>query len=78
MQKNLKKLDLGITHKINRIIWMLTINGVLLVLLAMLVVWSSFILKLLVGLTILVIAYLFFYLAYRVHEIKKHLEKFLK
>ncbi|HMB65567.1 MAG TPA: hypothetical protein VKO42_01715 [Patescibacteria group bacterium] len=68
----------NLAQKINRIIITLIINGVLLLILAVLAVWSPLVTRLLIGLTILVVAYLFFYLAYRIWELRQHLEKYLK
>lgn len=68
----------NLVQKVDRLVLSLVINGVLLLLLAILTVWSPLVLRLLVGLVIIVMAYLFFLLAYRIWEFKKHLEKFLK
>ena len=60
-----------IRKKINEIMRVLIINGIILTILAVLVAWSDFLLQLLVGLIILVIAYSFFYAAYKLSGIKK-------
>lgn len=78
MRTPLKKSKLNLTQKIDRVIWTLVINGSLLLILAVLVVWSPLVARLLIGLAIVVVAYLFFYFAYRIHEFKQHLEKYLK
>ncbi len=69
---------LNLDRKINRVVWSLIINGILLLILAVLVVWSPLVARLLIALAIILVAYLFFYLSYRIWEIKKHFEKYLK
>ena len=67
----MKQLLEPIRKKISEMIRVLIINGVILTILAILVAWSDFLLQLLVGLIILVIAYSFFYAAYKLSAIKK-------
>lgn len=64
-----------ITSKINQIMWILIFNGLVLVVLAALITWSTFFLQLLVGLVVLVIAGSFFYGAYKLWTINKLLKK---
>ena len=64
-----------ITDRINQIMWILIINGLLLVVLAALITWSAFFLQLLVGLVVLVIAFSFFYGAYKMHSVKEIIKK---
>lgn len=47
------------------------INGVIMLVLAILIVWTDVILRLLVGLVILLVAYSLFYVAYKVHIVRK-------
>ena len=54
------------------------ITGVILVMAAVLIVWTDFFLKLVIGLLAVVAAYLFFYLAYKIWWLKKQIDKFLK
>ena len=65
------------TKKVNGIIWTLIANGVILLILAVLIVWTDFMLRLIFGLIAIVIAYVFFYAAYKVHSAKKEVEKYL-
>ena len=59
-----------IEKKINGIIWTFVSTGVILLILAVLVVWTDFMIRLVFGMIILVIAYGFFYGAYKIYEIK--------
>jgi len=65
-----------ISSKINQIMWVLIFNGLILVILAALITWSALFLQLLVGLVVLVMAFSFFYGAYKMHSIKEILKKF--
>jgi hypothetical protein len=47
------------------------INGIIMLVLAVLIVWTDVILRLLVGLVILLVAYSMFYVAYKVHAVRK-------
>ena len=67
-----------IEGKINGFIWTLAINGVVLLLLGILIVWTDFMLRLVMGVLVIVIAYVFFYIAYRVWSFKKDIDKYLK
>lgn len=64
-----------ITDKINQIMWILILNGLILVILAALITWSTFLMQLLIGLVVLIIACSFFYGAYKVYGIKEILKK---
>ena len=74
----MKKLIEKIQKKINSVIWSFVISGVVLLMLAVLVVWSQFLLQLAVGLFIVVIAYMFFYAAYKLWSLKREVEKYFK
>lgn len=52
--------------------------GILMIILGVLIVWTNFVLKLIMGLLVLVIAYVFFYLAVRIWIFKRELDKFFK
>jgi hypothetical protein len=67
-----------INKKINGSIWAMAINGLVLLLLAVLIIWTDFMLRLVCGLVALVMSYMFFYGAYKVWSIKKGIQKFLK
>lgn len=65
-------------RKINGIIWTLISTGIILLLLGMLIVWYDFVLRLIIGLVVIVIAYVFFYGAYKIWALKKEIEKYFK
>ena len=67
-----------IEKKINGVIFNLIIVGVLLLFLSALVVWTDFMIRLVMGVIILMIAYIFFYIAYRLWALKRDLGKYLK
>lgn len=50
------------------------INGIIMLVLAVLIVWTDVILRLLVGLVILLISYSFFYAAYKFNIVRKILD----
>lgn len=60
-----------IRKKIHELMRALIIVGVLLTILAVLIAWSEYLLRLLMALFILVIAYSFFYGAYKLWTVKK-------
>jgi hypothetical protein len=64
-----------ITDKISHIMWVLILNGLILMVLAALITWSSFFMQLLIGLVVLIVAGSFFYGAYKMHSIKQILKK---
>ncbi len=47
------------------------VNGIIMLVLAVLIVWTNVVLQLLVGLMVLLVAYSLFYIAYKVHTIRK-------
>jgi len=67
-----------INRKINGAIVHFAVSGAILVLAAVLIVWTDFFLRLVIGLLVIVVAYTFFYLAYKTWWLKKQIEKFLK
>ncbi|MEA3463484.1 MAG: hypothetical protein U9R14_00130 [Patescibacteria group bacterium] len=67
-----------IKKKINGAIWTLISTGVILLLLGILIVWTDFILRLIIGLLVIIIAYVFFYGAYKIWALKKEVEKYFK
>lgn len=70
----LKKIE----KKINSLIFVLIGNGFILLVLGILIIWTDFVLRLTVGIFVLVIAYLFLYLAYKIWAIKADIIKHLK
>jgi hypothetical protein len=67
-----------IEKKADHFIYGLVGNGIILLLLGILIVWTDFMLRLVVGLVTIIIAYGFFYMAYKIHTIKKEINKFIK
>ena len=65
-------------RKVNGVIWTLISTGIILLLLGVLIVWYDFVLRLVIGLAVIVVAYVFFYVAYRIWALKKEVEKYFK
>jgi hypothetical protein len=70
----IRKMD----KKINGVVWALVGNGIVLVLLGVLIVWTDFFLRLTVGILVIVIAYMYFYTAYKIWSIKDEIKTQLK
>ncbi|MFH1583410.1 MAG: hypothetical protein ABIB72_03795 [Candidatus Falkowbacteria bacterium] len=54
------------------------VSGVILFMAAVLIVWTDFFLRLVIGLLVIIVAYMFFYLAYKTWRLKREIEKYLK
>ena len=67
-----------INKKIDGIIWIFASSGIILLMLAILIVWTEFVLRLVVGLFVMVIAYAFLHAAYKAWALKKDIEKHFK
>lgn len=67
-----------INKKINGVIWSFVSTGIILTLLAILIVWTDFMLRLVFGLFVLVLAYTFLYGGYKVWTLKREIEKHFK
>lgn len=63
-----------IKAKLNSLMWTFIVSGIIMLILSVLAVWTDLILRLLVGLFILLLSYLLFTVAWKIHTIKKHLE----
>ncbi|MFA5247827.1 MAG: hypothetical protein WC415_01085 [Patescibacteria group bacterium] len=74
MEKIFSVLD----KKINHFIWVLVGNGIVILMLGILIVWTDFMLRLIIGLVAIMVAYMFFYGAYKVRQFRKLLDKFIK
>jgi ABC-type antimicrobial peptide transport system permease subunit len=74
----MKKSINAIKKRVNGLIWALVGNGILLLILGVLAVWSTLFLKLIIGLVIIVIAFMFFAGAYKIWKIKRDIEKIFK
>ncbi len=58
-------------RKLSDLMWVFIVNGMVMLILAMLIVWTDVVLRLLVGLIVLLVAYSLFYVAYKVHSVRK-------
>lgn len=74
----MERLFKSIHKKVNGLIWSLVSTGIILMLLAILIVWTDFMLRLVFGLLVLVIAYTFLYSGYKLWALKKEIEKHFK
>ena len=74
----MKNLLKTINKKINHIVWSFASTGVVLIILAILIAWTDFLLRLIVALFVLLMAYTFIYAAYKVWAVKKEIEKHIK
>jgi multisubunit Na+/H+ antiporter MnhC subunit len=61
--------------KLNHLVWALVFYGVVFMTLAVFVTFSEYLLKVMVGLSLLLIAYTLFYFAYKLWSIKKIVSK---
>ena len=68
----------AIHKKIDGLIWSFLSTGIILVMLSILIVWTDFMLRLVIGLLVLVIAYAFLYTGFRLMALKKEIDKYLK
>jgi len=68
----------AIHKKINGLVWSFISTGIILVMLSILIVWTDFMLRLVIGLLVLVIAYAFLYAGFRMLALKKEIDKYLK
>lgn len=69
-----KPIKRKINHTIIYFVW----SGFLLIVMGLLIVWTDFLLRLLVGTVVVTIALMFFYAAYRIYSIKREIEKYFK
>jgi hypothetical protein len=68
----------SINKKINGLIWSFISSGIILIMLSVLIVWTDFMLRLVMGLLVLIIAYAFLYAGFRLKALKKEIEKYFK
>jgi uncharacterized membrane protein len=74
----IEKISSLIDKKIKHLVWVLIANGIFLLILGVLIVWTDFMLKLVMGLVVIMIAYVFLYGAYKAWTLKKILDKYIK
>jgi uncharacterized membrane protein len=75
MEKNVAH---AIDKKIKHLVLVLLGNGLFLLLMGVLIVWTDFMLKLVMGLVVIMIAYVFLYGAYKLWSLKKVVDKYIK
>jgi hypothetical protein len=74
----MEKISLIVNKKIDHFAWVLLINGLCLMFLAVFIVWIPYMLEIVIGFAVLLVACVFLYAAYKVWHLKKILEKYLK
>ncbi len=74
----MQKIFSSLKKKINGMIWVLLLNGIFLVMLAILILWKPYLLNVFVAIMVLSIAWVFFYLALKIRGFKKDIERYLK
>jgi hypothetical protein len=67
-----------VNKKVNGVIFSLLSTGVILMMLSVLIVWTDFMLRLVIGVFVLVVSYVFVYGAYKLWVIRKEVEKYFK
>lgn len=76
--KFMGKISAIFDKKINRFMRVLIINGIIMLILGVLIVWTEFMLRFIMGLIAIIVAYMFFYGAYKAHKFRKFFKKFIK
>lgn len=74
MQNLFKRVNASINGAIINFI----VSGLILTMAAVLIVWTDFFLRLVIGLLVIIVAYIFFYLAYKIWWLKREIKKYLK
>lgn len=67
-----------INKKINAVVISFVVSGFTLVLLAVLIVWTDLMIRLVLGMAVLLVAYMFFYWGYKIWMFKKAIEDYFK
>ncbi|MFA5318445.1 MAG: hypothetical protein WC323_03160 [Patescibacteria group bacterium] len=73
----MKNLFTSIDKQFNGFVANLLIAGILLLFLSVLIVWSDFVLRLVIGLAFLIAAWIAFYAAYKLYYLKKKIKDFI-
>ena len=76
--KSMEKVSNVVDKKIKHLILTLAINGIIMLFLGVLIVWTDFMARIVLGLAIIIIAYVFLYGAYKVWHLKKIFDKYIK
>ncbi|MDD5527796.1 MAG: hypothetical protein PHO56_02350 [Patescibacteria group bacterium] len=72
------KISTIVDKKLNHLAWVLVANGIVLLILGVLIVWTDFMLRLVMGLMAVIVAYVFLYSAYKIWHLKGMLDKYIK
>ena len=67
-----------INKKINCLTIHFAISGIVLLILGVLIIWTDFVLRVLVGIFIFVVSYICFYSAFRIWQFKNNFKKYFK
>jgi len=73
----MKNLFTSIDKQFNGFIVNLVIAAVLLLVFSVLIVWSDFVLRLVIGLSFLIAAWIAFYTAYKLYALKRKIKEFI-
>ncbi len=73
----MKNLFTSIDKQFNGFIVNLVIAAVLLLVFSVLIVWSDFVLRLVIGLAFLIAAWISFYTAYKLYALKRKIKDFI-
>ena len=73
----MKNFFTSLDKQFNGFIVNLLIVGILLLIFSVLIVWSDFVLRLIIGLSFLIAAWLAFYVAYKLYHFKKKIKDFI-
>ena len=74
----MSKIFEPIQRKVNNMIYSLVIAGFLILIFGVLIVWSDFLARLVLGMIIMVISFIFFYGAYKIASIRNDVKKVFK
>lgn len=72
------KVSSVVDKKLNHLAWVLEVNGIILLILAVLIVYFPIMVQVVIGLTIVIIAFVFLYSAYKIWHMKNIINKLLK
>ena len=74
----MEKISNVVDKKIKHLVLTLLTTGIIMLLLAVLIVWTDFMARIVLGLAILLVAYVFLYGAYKIWHLKKIFDKYIK
>ena len=72
----MEKISNVVDKKIKHLVLTLLTTGIIMLLLAVLIVWTDFMARIVLGLAILLVAYVFLYGAYKIWHLKKNFDKY--